>query len=363
MASQFHIFEVFGMIILFEASLYFVFLIGRFNSLKNRILSFIILTIILAMMNLFVREQIEPEIPYFYFESVALLAPLQYLYVLSISRPSFQLEVKNLFHLLGFFLLLALRVLLPDSASEPLVFQRAISIPLFLYCFSYLALSIRTLGFFEATVLANRSDARLKDLRWLRIEILIIGVYFSALAAESLGIFIPHGSWYEVVVFVSFLSILLLINILIFKGLNSPEFPDGATEKEREILESVTKNYRGSTLSQEVSLSYFAKARSIIEDEMLFKDFNLTLSKLAEKLDQQPATLSRVINENSGQNFNDFVNGFRVNEAKKLLSTNRDILIKEVMYESGFQSTSTFNSSFKKLTGKSPSEFKSQVSE
>ncbi len=363
MATEFHIFEVLGMIILFEAGLYFAFLVRRFNSVRNRILSFMILTIILSILNLFIRDRLEPEIPYFYFEFVALLAPLQYLYVLSISRPSFHLDVKDMIHLFGFFLLLSLRVFLGDSTSESLVFQRAISIPLFLFCFSYLALSIRMLGFFEATVLANRSDARLKDLRWLRIEILVIGLYFSALAAESLGIFIPHGSWYEVVVFISFLSVLLLINILIFKGLNSPEFPEGTTENERKILESSKKNFRGSTLSREASLSYYEKAKSKIENEMLFKDFNLTLSKLAEQLDEQPATISRVINENSGQNFNDFVNGFRVEEAKKLLKADKSMLIKEVMFESGFQSTSTFNSSFKKLTGISPSGFKSQVSE
>ena len=67
-----------------------------------------------------------------------------------------------------------------------------------------------------------------------------------------------------------------------------------------------------------------------------------------------------MINETVGQNFFDFVNRYRIEEAKKLLANPADkkITVLEVLYEVGFNSKSSFNTLFKKHTGLTPSEFK-----
>ena len=67
-----------------------------------------------------------------------------------------------------------------------------------------------------------------------------------------------------------------------------------------------------------------------------------------------------MINSKFGQNFYDFVNHYRIEEAKSIMVSNTDDkkTILEILYEVGFNSKSAFNNAFKKNTGKTPSEFK-----
>jgi AraC-like DNA-binding protein len=84
----------------------------------------------------------------------------------------------------------------------------------------------------------------------------------------------------------------------------------------------------------------------------------LTLTELALRLRTNSALLSKVINTGCGQNFNDFVNTYRVQEAQRKLADPRfaHYSLVGVALESGFNSKSTFNRVFKKLLGQAPSE-------
>jgi AraC-like DNA-binding protein len=84
----------------------------------------------------------------------------------------------------------------------------------------------------------------------------------------------------------------------------------------------------------------------------------LTLTELAQRLRTTPNVLSKVINAGCGQNFNDFVNTYRVHEAQRKLGDPRfaHYSLVGVALESGFNSKSTFNRVFKKLLGQAPSE-------
>ena len=84
----------------------------------------------------------------------------------------------------------------------------------------------------------------------------------------------------------------------------------------------------------------------------------LTLTELAQRLRTNAGFLSKVINTGCGQNFNDFVNTYRVAEARRKLADRRfaHYSLVGVALESGFNSKSTFNRVFKKLLGHAPSE-------
>ena len=100
------------------------------------------------------------------------------------------------------------------------------------------------------------------------------------------------------------------------------------------------------------------KLRRLMADEQPWLEPELTLTELAHRLRTHPALLSKVINAGCGQNFNDFVNTYRVAEARRKLADPRfaHYSLVGVALESGFNSKSTFNRVFKKLLGQAPSE-------
>lgn len=99
---------------------------------------------------------------------------------------------------------------------------------------------------------------------------------------------------------------------------------------------------------------------------MPHKDPELTLPKLAKQVGVKPHLLSAAINKLTGQNFSDFINGYRIREAQHLLTNgaNKNQKIASIAFDTGFNSLSSFNAAFKKATAMTPSEFrkKSQVS-
>jgi AraC-like DNA-binding protein len=105
-----------------------------------------------------------------------------------------------------------------------------------------------------------------------------------------------------------------------------------------------------------------AKLTFLMESEKLFLDNDLRLSIMAEKLGLGVHQTSFLINETSGNNFYNFVNGYRVEEAKRLLSSStiEELNILGIAFASGFNSKTTFNTTFKKVVGVSPSEYARQ---
>ena len=105
------------------------------------------------------------------------------------------------------------------------------------------------------------------------------------------------------------------------------------------------------------------KLQKLMETEKLHLDSNLTLPLLAKKTAVSVHHLSQVINEKLSQNFFEFVNSYRVEEAKQMLldPDRKHLNISAIGFEAGFNSNSSFNSVFKKLTGMTPSQFRNSA--
>jgi AraC-like DNA-binding protein len=100
------------------------------------------------------------------------------------------------------------------------------------------------------------------------------------------------------------------------------------------------------------------KLLALMAAEQPWLEPELTLAELAQRLRLHPAQLSKIINLGCGQNFSDFVNRYRVEEAQRKLADPRfaHYSLVGVALESGFNSKSTFNRVFKKITGQVPGE-------
>ena len=103
--------------------------------------------------------------------------------------------------------------------------------------------------------------------------------------------------------------------------------------------------------------------KKVMETNRYYQDAELTLSSLAEKLEMPPKELSRIVNTGLKKNFNDFINEYRVRDiVQKMQNPAFDhITLLGIAFEAGFNSKSTFNRTFKQITGKSPVEYKAEL--
>lgn len=107
------------------------------------------------------------------------------------------------------------------------------------------------------------------------------------------------------------------------------------------------------------SANTYQKIDTYITGERRYLDMNLNQSEIAEKFNITPGYLSQVINTNSDQNFNDYINTMRINASKKMLIENHfeNYTIESIGLECGFKSKSNFYAAFKKFTNQTPKEY------
>ncbi|MDX1619322.1 MAG: AraC family transcriptional regulator, partial [Balneolaceae bacterium] len=104
------------------------------------------------------------------------------------------------------------------------------------------------------------------------------------------------------------------------------------------------------------------KIEEAFETEKLHLDPDLTLDKLAESIKSQSYLVSMVVNDLFNMSFPELVNSYRVEEAKQRLISekHRHLSIESIAYDCGFNSISSFYSSFKKICGTTPAEYRKQ---
>src|SRR5690625_6459243 len=99
-----------------------------------------------------------------------------------------------------------------------------------------------------------------------------------------------------------------------------------------------------------------------MEEEKVFLRANLNIEQFSSMIDYPVKDVSSVINKHFGTNFFEFVNSYRVEEAKQLLTdpAHSDKTILDILLESGFSSKSAFHRLFRRLAGRPPAEYGKQ---
>jgi len=119
-------------------------------------------------------------------------------------------------------------------------------------------------------------------------------------------------------------------------------------------------SYQKSGLNKEEALLVLNKLKGIMDSEQPYLESNLDLPSLANKVEISTHKLSQVINEYLNKNFFDFVNEYRVEKVKELLSdpSYNQFKIVSLAYDSGFSSKSTFYNLFKKIVRMTPADYR-----
>jgi ligand-binding sensor domain-containing protein/AraC-like DNA-binding protein len=120
------------------------------------------------------------------------------------------------------------------------------------------------------------------------------------------------------------------------------------------------EKYKRSTLTIPKSKAYLERVLQLMNEEKPYLDSELSLQKLASRVEITKEDLSQVINEHLGCNFNNFINRYRIEEAQQKLLDPREnqFVLLKIAFDVGFNSKSVFNAAFKKFTGVSPSQYR-----
>ncbi|MEL6193221.1 MAG: helix-turn-helix domain-containing protein, partial [Bacteroidota bacterium] len=194
--------------------------------------------------------------------------------------------------------------------------------------------------YLSASIVGEKAQKRSKDIRWVMALIVCLTIMWLVYALIFLRI-IPLYSLGPV-------TFSITIFILLYIALNHHHL---FTNKKR----SKAIHPR---MSEQEGKSHFSSLKSLLEKEQLYKQADLSLSSLGVKMNLLERDISFIINSYGKCNFSQFVNGYRIAEAKRLIEENSSEKLIVIAHEAGFNNLSTFNKAFKSVTGLTPSEYK-----
>jgi AraC-like DNA-binding protein len=224
-------------------------------------------------------------------------------------------------------------------------------------------LSVRLFKILDINIFNNFSTTENINLDWLRKLVYSFGVIWTVLIVVATIHHVFHLFSWAFCTDGLFLSLSVFIILIGYFGLKQKEiftqYPDHKIEY---VTEPKTK-YASVLLNEADAELYVSKIKHFMETEKSYMDADLTLPDLATKLEIPSHHLSRVINENFGLNFFDFINQYRIEEVKAKMARPEfdNLSLLGIAFESGFNTKSAFNRVFKKMTGSTPSEYKKQL--
>jgi AraC-like DNA-binding protein len=232
------------------------------------------------------------------------------------------------------------------------VFLLVISDPVYLAWF-YVLLRRYKLQSVEAVSNLDRIN-----LRWLNMVFIlwaILVVIFVPLLAFSVGQNWFGSGWIAALLQAGYLAFIFLLGFFGFR--QSVVF--AVTNQSQSEDKNRPAAYERSGLTPEQAARYHERLLQYMKDSKPYITGELTAQQLAAQLDMTPNHLSQVINQREGKNFFDFINSYRVEEVKQKMADSRNshLTLLALALESGFNSKSSFNAVFKKLTGETPSQY------
>lgn len=341
---------------------------GR-HLISNQLLSFFFFAQILASLdqlfwsNYKLTYDVYPYLAYIAVPFFAVWGPSMYLYILSQVTDTLRIKPLHLLHYLpailcGIYFLFFFHIhsneekslLLHTQEAFDFTLRRNYSAFIALQVFIYNVLSILTLERFARNN-SPKSGSQLRRIQWNRF---IIYGYFLACVFNNLASFIyPLGETSEAINYFYISAILFFIyfSIILSYALLGSHFGDQLRKTRAMALTNAQINMLRTNLEP-----YMAEQKPYLES-------NLTLSELAAKLGLRDRQLSEYINTYHNTTFQDYINGYRISEAKQLIeqSKNSRKTMLEIAYESGFNSKSAFNFAFKKHLRTTPTQYKKSI--
>lgn len=316
--------------------------------------------------------------------------PFVYIYakLLVLEKPVFR--IRYIFHfipfvlsLLFFFIFLSKEEIITEVKASFLggdlsVYHLSSSIIMILLIDFYVIQVWRLIKQHEKKVYEHFSfDSYKTNLRWLKtIAILFSSAFTLSIIARIFNFYFDSNNpLFEPFIFPA-LGLTFFAYALSFFGFNqeavfvSTSFLRLQRRQDRlklaneeEKLQNTHTKYERSGLKEDDARAYLKQLTLYMEEAKPYLDGNLTIEVLARDLNIPKHHLTQIINEKTGKNFYNFVNEYRVKEVIQQMKDDKEqkLTLLALAFDSGFNSKSSFNTIFKKFTGKTPSQFRTNL--
>ena len=316
------------------------------------------------------------KINYWLINFIFATGPLIYFYVKSLTQPYFKFRKKDFWHFVPALVFFVYKVFMfIYDASQPgfdevqngwfnenihsvYVYQWIdILHPISMAVYSFLAVKIYL--DYRKTIVTFFSNTYQVELNWIRnflIAFIALFVFELVISLTDYSFF--NNYWQQrwwgylagamTMLYVGMMS--YFSDLSKIHNLQAPEMEPSVEKISEEKIKKEEEN-----LSPKV-IAFFEKNHPYLNPD-------LTLADLAKAMQMSSNQLSQIINSSFNKNFNEFINGYRVEAFKSKVGQAefQHLSLLGVAMECGFNSKATFNRVFKKITGQSPSEFARQM--
>jgi len=340
------------------------------NKRANQYLVFVILILIWFLAEFFtVRNKIDVNLNVFYgtrYGSWFLLGPITYFYFKSITDTAWSFSKNQLLHFLPFIIfvviipLIAYKVLNDRQIDYGMlsVFDHrekivstiqwtysTVFILQFVHLGYFLFKNLKIVKYYSKRLTSEYSniDVKINWLKYFNITLIIVLIF----SVIFLYILLVTDIYRRHLDYIYVIPIGLLFNFISFKFMRTEWRP----------IENNSK-YEGSSLNQDKIPDYIIKLNRLMENEKVYLNNVIRLSDLSEMMTINKHHLSQIINQHYGLSFYDFINQFRVNEAKDIIIKHPEYTLLQVAFDSGFNNKTSFVNAFKKFEKVPPSKFR-----
>lgn len=293
-------------------------------------------------------------------------AVLLYFFAKALIYKDFKLEKQQLLHLLpaGFFLCYLVTVYYSQSASakEQIISEWELTtswhfilvdLAIKLIRVAYVISCLKLIADYQEQQKQQRADISMVDLTWLRT--LVLG-FIAVMAADvflatvkAIGLIDPVEikllSYIGVTIYHT--TFILLLALLTYTIARLP-WVEQVQMQPTESSESVNDDRPAQV----------GRIEAYMQQEKPYLDSEVTLDRLAAALEVSPKVLSVTLNHHFQMNFYEFINHYRIEDAKRVLLADPNRAITELFYDVGFNSKSVFYTFFKKSVGMTPSAYR-----
>jgi AraC-like DNA-binding protein len=189
-----------------------------------------------------------------------------------------------------------------------------------------------------------------------------VKVWFRMLSGFFIGFILSYLSYFILIKFSFFntawdygisFSMMFFIFLVGWYGYMQPKVFSGFT-----VFEQAKVKYKNSPVTGDPGKEIIVNLEKSMAEKKYFLYNDLNLDKLSGLMNINKHYLSQAINENLKMNFFEYINFLRINEAKKLLATEKKLSIKEIAFQIGYNNKVSFNKAFKNITGVTPGKYR-----